>query len=228
MAFKMNRPVIKGTASHKASIAKAKSEQGANTSLIEAGIELGKSYIPKAIDYSTDKKEQDYSDAREAYREKLANKNPKSSATEDVITEEEVVEETTPDAAEWEKERLAAENAVAAKRKAEQMAKKPGQYLDPKKIEVTEFGGHQTRQYTKKQRDRLKTEGVWSETQGKMVLPEELVDNKFISKAKGVELDIIETNPIIKRDDKIWNGAIKDGKVHKNMRKSGYMPQNER
>lgn len=63
MAFRMNRPVIKGTANHKASIAKAKAESvvsqsrtQADAGLVGAGKELGKSYIPAAIDYSIDQK----------------------------------------------------------------------------------------------------------------------------------------------------------------------------
>ena len=63
MAFKMNRPVIKGTPIHKASIAKAKAESivaqtrtQADSSLVGAGNALGKSYIPAAVDYSQDLK----------------------------------------------------------------------------------------------------------------------------------------------------------------------------
>ena len=63
MAFKMNRPIIKGTPFHKASIAKATSESivaqtrtQADSSLVGAANELGKSYIPAAIDYSVDTK----------------------------------------------------------------------------------------------------------------------------------------------------------------------------
>ena len=59
MAFKMNRPVIKGTPLHAASIAKATSESivaqtrtQADGSLVGAGQALGKSYIPATIDYS--------------------------------------------------------------------------------------------------------------------------------------------------------------------------------
>jgi hypothetical protein len=61
MAFNMNRPIIKGTSLHKASIAKAKSESivtqtktQANASLVSGGEALGRSYIPIAIDYSVD------------------------------------------------------------------------------------------------------------------------------------------------------------------------------
>ena len=63
MAFNMNRPIIKGTSLHKASIAKAKSESivtqtrtQADASLVSAGDTLGKSYIPAAIDFSIDQK----------------------------------------------------------------------------------------------------------------------------------------------------------------------------
>ena len=59
MAFKMNRPIIKGTANHKASIAKAKSivapaSTKADASLVEAAKALGRSYKPKAIDFTID------------------------------------------------------------------------------------------------------------------------------------------------------------------------------
>ena len=57
----MNRPVIKGTQLHKASVAKAKTKSivsqartKADASLVEAGRALGRSYIPKPIDYSID------------------------------------------------------------------------------------------------------------------------------------------------------------------------------
>jgi len=59
----MNRPVIKGTPLHAASIAKATSESivaqtrtQADGSLVGAGQALGKSYIPATIDYSVDLK----------------------------------------------------------------------------------------------------------------------------------------------------------------------------
>ena len=59
MTFKMNRSIIKGTKSHKASIAKAKSQSivaqtrmSADNVLVVAGTALGESYIPSEIDYS--------------------------------------------------------------------------------------------------------------------------------------------------------------------------------
>ena len=62
MAFRMNKPIIKGSAVHKklASAIKAKqsivpqTKTKADPSLTQAGIELGKSYVPKAIDYGID------------------------------------------------------------------------------------------------------------------------------------------------------------------------------
>jgi len=62
MAFRMNRPTIKGTANHKASIAKAKAQSivsqrrtQADAGLVGAADALGKSYKPQAIDFELDK-----------------------------------------------------------------------------------------------------------------------------------------------------------------------------
>lgn len=62
MAFRMSRPIIKGTKQHKASIAKARTavpeievEQTrtkADPTLVETGRALGESYMPKEIDFS--------------------------------------------------------------------------------------------------------------------------------------------------------------------------------
>jgi hypothetical protein len=54
---------------------------------------------------------------------------------------------------------------------------------------IEAFGDEQAQQYTKEQRDRLQTEGVWSESEKKMVLPEEIVDGEFVSKAEGTKLE---------------------------------------
>jgi len=61
MAFKMNRPVIKGAASHKVSIAKAKEKSivsqartQADPSLSFAAEQLGRSRIGKSVDYTID------------------------------------------------------------------------------------------------------------------------------------------------------------------------------
>jgi hypothetical protein len=58
MAFRMTRPTIQGTEYHKASVLKAKAETVAQTrtaadpTLVAAGSELGRSYIPKATDFT--------------------------------------------------------------------------------------------------------------------------------------------------------------------------------
>jgi hypothetical protein len=58
MAFRMTRPTIQGTEYHKASVLKAKAETVAQTrtaadpTLVATGSELGRSYIPKAVDFT--------------------------------------------------------------------------------------------------------------------------------------------------------------------------------
>jgi len=78
MAFKMNRSIIKGTANHKASIAKAKQPVVAQTrtkadpSLTWAGEQLGKSYVPEAIDYTIDSPEIKVPEKKELTEEEKA------------------------------------------------------------------------------------------------------------------------------------------------------------
>jgi hypothetical protein len=58
MAFRMTRPTIQGTEYHKASVLKARAETvtqtrtAADPTLVAAGSELGKSHIPKAVDFT--------------------------------------------------------------------------------------------------------------------------------------------------------------------------------
>ena len=86
---------------------------------------------------------------------------------------------------------------------------KPG---DPYSYRTKEDGGYEFF-------DTRKEDATW-ETAKKQVT------TKGSGKTQHEAIDDI--NPFKMRSDKIWNGAIKDGKVHKNMRKSGYKPQNER
>ena len=83
MAFKMNRPVIKGTPLHAASIAKATSESivaqtrtQADGSLVGAGQALGKSYIPATIDYSVDLKAIKIPKKKKKKKEKIEVQDP--------------------------------------------------------------------------------------------------------------------------------------------------------
>ena len=65
MAFKMNRPIIKGTASHKASIAKAKEESvvtpySPHAADVLSGVDTySRSFVPGAIDYTLENPELD-------------------------------------------------------------------------------------------------------------------------------------------------------------------------
>jgi len=90
MAFKMNRPVIKGTPIHKASIAKARSESivsqartQADSSLVSAGQVLGESYIPAAIDFSIDMPDYELGEREPKTPKKPKGKKPKTIKVED-------------------------------------------------------------------------------------------------------------------------------------------------
>jgi len=83
-----------------------------------------------------------------------------------------------------------------------------GKLIDREKKAVIEVdrpivgavGDQQINQYTKEQRNRLKTEGVWSDDAEKMVLPEEIVDGKFVSKAEGTKMEIYDTSKSVKTE----------------------------
>ena len=123
------------------------------------------------------------------------------------------------------------------------------------------IGGEQIQQYSKEQRERLKTEGVWSDDVERNVLPEEIIDGTYVPKAKGtivvspeadkkltpkegpkekfadannnnipdyLEVDNSSESVMQQRNDRIWGYAKKGDLIHKNMRKSGYIPREER
>tara|TARA_R110002012_G_scaffold33991_1_gene98808 strand:+ start:541 stop:1653 length:1113 start_codon:yes stop_codon:yes gene_type:complete len=156
--------------------------------------------------------------------------------------------------------------------------------VDP--IIMNQFGDRKMRNYNKEEKERLKTEGVFNEEVGRVVLPEEhnSETGEFISSDKETEVIIInedvknrektktapstkpkpsdfrdrknpfggtetrndqyrkalkewyKNNPssktdksaMQKRDDRIWKFAQKGSAIHKNMRKSGYIPLDER
>ena len=133
---------------------------------------------------------------------------------------------------------LKEQERLAAEAKKKQMAKKAVITVD--KPIVGAIGDQQINQYTKEQRNRLKTEGVWSDDAEKMVLPEEIVDGKFVSKAEGTTLDIydksknVKTKPVVekkktttssgrqRRLDKKYENA--GPSVRANMEADGYVP----
>tara|TARA_R100000541_G_scaffold25572_2_gene35185 strand:- start:89 stop:1180 length:1092 start_codon:yes stop_codon:yes gene_type:complete len=90
MAFKMNRPIIKGTPLHKASIAKAKAESivsqartQADASLVQSGKLLGQSYMPAAIDFSIDTPEIDIK-KKDAVKKRDKRNNKKDQDNKDL------------------------------------------------------------------------------------------------------------------------------------------------
>ena len=229
MAFNMNRPLIKGTPLHKASIAKAKAESivaqtrtQADSSLVGAGNALGRSYIPAAIDYSIDQKAIKIPKGKEKpnpkpKKEKEIDMDELLKEDEDEIVDaglddERAVNPNKKDRGyknwkvreEEENIRLAEENkarldAASAKRKEAQrlkdiqMNRKENIIIEAPLVEA--IGGKQINQYTKEQKDRLASEGVWNKDAEKMVLPEEVVNGKFVSKAKGRNLEVVATDP---------------------------------
>tara|TARA_R100000544_G_C2223233_1_gene58921 strand:- start:24 stop:1241 length:1218 start_codon:yes stop_codon:yes gene_type:complete len=91
----------------------------------------------------------------------------------------------------YQKEKDAADKE-AQRLKDIQMNKKENIIIEPPVADA--IGGKQINQYTKEQRDRLKTEGVWSDEAEKMVLPEEIVDGEFVSQAEGTKLEVLESD----------------------------------
>jgi len=87
----MNRPIIKGTTNHKASIAKAKAQSvvsqsrtKADAGLVAASRALGKSYKPSEIDFDIDKIDIDVPEKKERKE-----KQPRVKKQKNVLTEEE-------------------------------------------------------------------------------------------------------------------------------------------
>ena len=68
-------------------------------------------------------------------------------------------------------------------------------------VVIGAVGDQQIQQYTKEQKERLKKEGVFSEDAGKIVLPEEIVNGEFVSKADGTKLKIVSTEKDQKTDE---------------------------
>ena len=104
MAFNMNRPIIKGTPLHKASIAKAKTESivaqtrtQADSSLVGAGDALGKSYIPAAIDFSQDLKAVKIPKSKKKKKKKKKKGEKEIDVADLLIEDEDVVENAGQD-----------------------------------------------------------------------------------------------------------------------------------
>ena len=89
MAFKMKRPIIKGTPLHKASTESivAQTRTQADGTLVDAGGALGRSYIPIAIDYSNTSGLIDFGDDKDDKKKdvKKVKKKKENTKTAEVI-----------------------------------------------------------------------------------------------------------------------------------------------
>ena len=227
MAFKMNRPVIKGTPLHKTSIAKATSESivaqtrtQADGSLVGAGQTLGKSYIPAAIDYSIDSKAIKMPKNLEKKKEKeeipseketieVQDPTGKSEATLKGMTDQAVAgtgEETS-----------AGEGYVAPTRpesikvKTPKPTKEPGQYVTQEDLDKANAEARVQYDERRKAGDVSESGKIWD---GKRWLEKSIYDSISIK------------SPVEMRDNRIYRNALKDGPVRRNMIKGGYKPQN--
>ena len=83
MAFKMKRPMIKGTPLHKASTESivAQTRTQADGTLVDAGGALGRSYIPIAIDYSTTSGLIDFGDDEDDKKKKKGDRDKSDDKT---------------------------------------------------------------------------------------------------------------------------------------------------
>ena len=121
MAFKMNRPIIKGTPLHKASIAKA-----VDASLIEKANVLGMSDVPHAIDYGLKMPDID------------VKRKKKEKDDDETATTEEVAQETAEDLEELGEKKTKEAQAAGQERvdQAKQQEEiKVGQFTTQRKLE---------------------------------------------------------------------------------------------
>lgn len=256
MAFKMNKPIIKGTALHKESIAKL--ERLDHSSLVTAAEALGQSTIPGAIDYSVDRKIKFKKPKKVKGKQKT--EEEETVIEEPVIEEKTVVEEKAPDMPSEKIGRRGAEQLkverkeqITRAKEYKRPEKKPGRYYDPGSVQVAGVGDRQIANYSKEQQKRLQTEGIFNEDAGRVVLPEEIKDGKFVG-LKAKDIHIVETGkkqpktfqPKIRESqktditikgkqvskgrlrilDKLW--AKSGPSVRENLRSEGYIPAEER
>jgi len=233
----------------------AQTRTQADSSLVGAGNALGRSYIPAAIDYSIDQKAIKIPKGKEKPNPKPKEeeeidmdellKEDEDEIVDAGLDDERAVNPNKKDRGyknwkvreEEENIRLAEENkarldAASAKRKEAQrlkdiqMNKKKGQVYEPGSIKADAVGGKQISQYTKEQRDRLASEGAWSDDVGKMVLPEEIVDGKFVSKAEGTNLEVVATDP--KGDNQTNNTVVEEADQNKTTTRTREQKENDK
>jgi hypothetical protein len=249
MAFKMNKPIIKGSALHKEAVAKL--QRLDHSSLITAAQALGQSTTPGAVDFSVDRK----IDMSSYEKPKKKKKKKKEEKEEETVIEEKTVVEPT--------EKIERRGAEETEVKLEEQIIQAKEYKKPEKkfragyemgtVQVSGVGDRQIANYNKEQQKRLQTEGVFNEEAGRVVLPEEIIDGKFVG-LKAENIHIVETG---KKQQKIFQPRIRESQktditikgkqvskgrlrildklwaksgpsVRENLRSEGYIPAEER
>ena len=194
MAFRMNRPVIKGSALHKASIAKAKgasivapAEQGADAVLVNRSRDLGLSNVGHAIDFSKEKRELDI-----RRKKKKKDEDPETPETTDT-------KETTGFVGKY----LPETKISDVKLGFTGISDHDKIMAIPSKVEKTtgpEDG------------DVSKSGNIWDGEGGRWLDPS--IYKEMQKESSAVKM----------RSDKIWSGAVEGGEVRRKMRKGGYTP----
>jgi len=226
----MNRPVIKGTQTHKASIAKLESivtqnTSGADSELMRAADELGKSYIPANIDFSKTTKAIEFPESKKKKKKKKIIKekdveNPTlNSPVEDPTDNPEATLQGITDqaVAGTGEETSAGEGYVAPTRpesikvKTPKPTKEPGQYVTQEDLDKANAEARVQYDERRKAGDVSESGKIWD---GKRWLEKSIYDSISIK------------SPVEMRDNRIYRNALKDGPVRRNMIKGGYKPQN--
>ena len=225
MAFKMNRPIIKGTASHKASIAKA-----VDAALIEKANVLGMSDVPHAIDYSLKLPDID-----------IKKKEKKDDKDKDKPEEQEVETLSDEENAKIEEDlaRQARENALMNQKLREEEDKKlkegQAKTFDDFLIKNETQWDRKEDKTEKDKTEKDKTEGQYitqediefmnKQAKGEGILPEDNNEDSPEDNNDDSSEDNNDNSPTKKRDDRIWRNAKIGGPVRKNMLKNGYKPK---
>ena len=214
------RPVIEGSALHKASIAKAKgasivapAEQGADAVLVNRGRDLGLSNVSQAIDFSKEKRELDI---------KRKKKKKDEDPVEDLTAKEKEVNMSKKETITSELPKASFKNYTKEELKRLEkdgvFSEKHGRVVLPEELNVKPTATTTPKVKSDmgpKDGDVSKSGNIWDGKGGRWVDP---IIYKEIQK---------ESSAVKMRSDKIWSGAVEGGEVRRKMRKGGYIPQNE-
>ena len=239
MAFKMNRPIIKGTASHKKSIAKATEPNNrtqADRGLIEQAYKLGRSKKPEKLDYKIESEKINLPTGKENEEikgctyEGAINYNPEATVDDGSC---EYPDPETPETPETPSnnnddddpestthnpyEDPTGGNASASFNSVYEGNLLKTQGLGPREVDSNEI-------------EQMMDALVFSSGQGVEILtPEQRkkIRNDFSNMKPSERTELLKqlkTSPAQKRDDRIYKNARANSTLRKNMRKSGYIP----